>query len=270
MELEGIEIVDSPQKKQKKKKRPGRIKRLWLRDFIIKEDVPQIMKNNSKYKWIWGKSISKQIFTDKYTSFSRGNRTGAYFAIGICLFILSFFIVAFYKGERGDFRVTSKDLILVFSFGGALSAIILFCIVYLIRVKAKYIYICRLEGAILAPAGKNKYRRIIFKDAEVGKTSLSSGSGTTDTFITVDGVRLDDPGINADKVWAWHVWYMDKNRPLPPGSVYDAFREKDFERRKAEGFPAPLYKSKIPTPEATPEQQKEREKYWKDEDYMVK
>ncbi len=54
------------------------------------------------------------------------------------------------------------------------------------------------------------------------------------------------------------TWYMDKNRPLPPGEAFDEYRQQDFERRKAEGFPKPLYPSNIPTPEATPEQQAER------------
>jgi len=60
------------------------------------------------------------------------------------------------------------------------------------------------------------------------------------------------------------TWYMDRNRPLPPGTAFDPFRQKDFERRKAEGFPPPLYPSQVPTPEATEAQQKEREKYWED------
>ncbi|WP_298320673.1 hypothetical protein [uncultured Aquimarina sp.] len=54
-------------------------------------------------------------------------------------------------------------------------------------------------------------------------------------------------------------WYMDKNRPLPPGDAFDEFRQQDFERRKAAGFPKPLYPSAIKTPEATAAQQKERE-----------
>jgi len=37
---------------------------------------------------------------------------------------------------------------------------------------------------------------------------------------------------------------MDKNRPLPPGTAFDEYK--------------PLYGSNVPTPEATPEQQKER------------
>ena len=60
--------------------------------------------------------------------------------------------------------------------------------------------------------------------------------------------------------WSLYVWYMDKNRPLPPGTAFDAYRDKDFERRKTLGFPKPLYQSEVPTPEATPEQQAERKK----------
>ena len=67
--------------------------------------------------------------------------------------------------------------------------------------------------------------------------------------------------------WSFMLWYMDKNRPLPPGTAFDPYREQDFLRRKAEGFPPPLFKSTFPTPEATPEQNAERRKYWRDEDY---
>ncbi|WP_025743130.1 hypothetical protein [Aquimarina pacifica] len=74
------------------------------------------------------------------------------------------------------------------------------------------------------------------------------------------------------------IWYMDKNRPLPPGDIFDEFREKDFERRKANGFPKPLFpyshtttnkheikgtsSKQLPpsTPESTPEQQSERQR----------
>lgn len=69
--------------------------------------------------------------------------------------------------------------------------------------------------------------------------------------------------------WSFYVWYMDKNRPLPPGTAFDAYRDEDFERRKNEGFPPPLFKSLVPTPEATPAQQLVRETFWKDEDHIA-
>ena len=70
-------------------------------------------------------------------------------------------------------------------------------------------------------------------------------------------------GKNCFKDISFIVWYMDKNRPLPPGELFDPYRQADYERRKAEGFPKPLYYSKIETPEATPEQQAERKRIGK-------
>ncbi|MCD7935600.1 MAG: hypothetical protein LUG98_01935, partial [Tannerellaceae bacterium] len=58
--------------------------------------------------------------------------------------------------------------------------------------------------------------------------------------------------IREDKVdcyISFFVWYMDKNRPLPPHTFFDPYREKDYKRRKAEGFPPPIYPSEIPIPE---------------------
>lgn len=49
--------------------------------------------------------------------------------------------------------------------------------------------------------------------------------------------------------WSYFVWYMDRNRPLPPGDALDPYRQRDYERRKAEGFPPPLYPSAFETPE---------------------
>ena len=49
--------------------------------------------------------------------------------------------------------------------------------------------------------------------------------------------------------WSFIVCYMDKNRSLPPGKLFDPYRKRDYERRKAEGFPEPLYESWIGNPE---------------------
>lgn len=56
------------------------------------------------------------------------------------------------------------------------------------------------------------------------------------------------------------TWYMDKNRPLPPGDAFDPYRQQDFERRKTENFPKPLFPCSFDTPEFTLEQQAERNK----------
>ncbi|MDX8554718.1 hypothetical protein MK851_13940 [Tenacibaculum sp. 1B UA] len=58
-----------------------------------------------------------------------------------------------------------------------------------------------------------------------------------------------------ERYWSFMVWYMDKNRPLPLGDIFDSYRQADFDRRLKEGFPKPLYPSFVPTDEHTPEQQ---------------
>ena len=49
------------------------------------------------------------------------------------------------------------------------------------------------------------------------------------------------------------LWYMDRNRPLPPGKRLYPNRTQDYQRSKAACFPAPLRASKIRiTPEVIP------------------
>ncbi len=84
-----------------------------------------------------------------------------------------------------------------------------------------------------------------------------------------DYISLNYAATTPKEIWSYYVWYMDKNRPLPECEAFDEFREKDFERRKLAGFPPPLFKSRVPTPEASLEQQLLRETFWKDEDYMA-
>ena len=46
--------------------------------------------------------------------------------------------------------------------------------------------------------------------------------------------------------WSFFVWYMDKNRELPPGTAFNKYRKKDDERRKNEGHPKPLFPMEYP------------------------
>jgi hypothetical protein len=71
-------------------------------------------------------------------------------------------------------------------------------------------------------------------------------------------LQLCSMGTTCYEDLSFFLWYMDKNRPLPPGDAFDEYREQDFERRKKEGFPRPLFPSNFDTPEATAKQQAER------------
>ncbi len=70
-----------------------------------------------------------------------------------------------------------------------------------------------------------------------------------------------------DKNWSFYTWYMDQNRPLPPGKMFDHCRENEFNIRRQKGFPLPMYYSLVHTPEHTPQFKEERDKVWKDETF---
>lgn len=85
----------------------------------------------------------------------------------------------------------------------------------------------------------------------------------TDVCIYFENIKEDFReqylNLSYDKL-SLITWYMDKNRPLPSGKMFDAFRKQDFERRKSAGFPEPLYGAAFLIMEDTTEQQLERRK----------
>ncbi len=122
-----------------------------------------------------------------------------------------------------------------------------------------------MEGALWQPNITMRFKDIIFcystgGDNAIGAFKLEAIRPNNFTFSMFNAGASE-----CYQDMSFFTWYMDKNRPLPPGTAFDAYREEDFKRRKTEGFPPPLYVSNVPTPEATPEQQIEREKFWKEE-----
>ena len=198
------------------------------------------------------------------------------------------YYISDYYDFKGDLEwgggIMLFSLILHFFSGGTLTSepfwvtglIFLFGLSYLIKllvIKEKKIIMDRMEGLFSYPNYWSNTPVIVnFKDAIF--FNLPQGKMGVPTLIApysnwpIQGFVFT--GIEVESKLSFYVWYMDKNRPLPPGTAFDAYREKDFERRKAEGFPPPLYYSNgILTPEATPAQQLEREQYWKDQEYFA-
>ena len=144
-------------------------------------------------------------------------------------------------------------------------SLIFLVIHYLAPVKE--IVMDRLNGKITYPRwfGNKEHRTIQFDSLHVYETMTTTGSFAVNGKKILIKDRKYGYGWNLEttktkEYWSFMVWYMDKNRPLPPGSAFDPYRQQDFERRKAEGFPLPLYPSSFDTQEATPAQQKERKK----------
>ncbi len=134
----------------------------------------------------------------------------------------------------------------------------------------KKIVLKRYSGKMTYPSyGFYPHMTLTFTQVTVYKSLISGPDATIGGYklaarnpynTGVGKGNYDLAPADPEEWWSYFVWYMDKNRPLPPGKAFDPYREKDFERRKAEGFPKPLYPSDIPTPEATKEQQAERKR----------
>jgi len=153
--------------------------------------------------------------------------------------------------------------------------VLLFCIYYYVKVPKKEQILDRMRGTITFGGGlfyKNitmPFNEAIFHLNQGGTRGLNAFRLSMVVRPTNLSYAVLTIGNDYKQSMSLITWYMDKNRPLPPGAAFDPYREADFERRKEEGFLPPLYPSQISTPEATKEQQKERDKYWKDLDYIT-
>ena len=168
-------------------------------------------------------------------------------------------IGVFYNTENGIERIVSIISYIIICVGAG--AFPLFA-------PYKELILNREEGTISMPRAFKKENLVISFEEGEGIVKFTAGGGAApDVYLVFlhknrkKGGHLSHSDIYA--FWEFVVWYMDKNRPLPPGTAFDLYREADFQRRKAEGFPKPLYKSYIPTPEATRRQQLERERIGK-------
>ena len=168
-------------------------------------------------------------------------------------------IGVFYNTENGIERIVSIIIYIIICVGAG--AFPLFA-------PYKELILNREEGSISMPCAFKKENVVISFEEGDGIVKFTAGGGAApDVYLVFlhknrkKGGHLSHSDIYA--FWDFVVWYMDKNRPLPPGTAFDPYREADFQRRKAEEFPKPLYKSYIPTPEATRSQQLERERIGK-------
>ncbi|MBD8347647.1 hypothetical protein [Dysgonomonas sp. HGC4] len=91
-------------------------------------------------------------------------------------------------------------------------------------------------------------------DESMFQSHLASMVNSNSTYLALRIPGMKDYAIVSDLLpyisMSYYVWYMDRNRPLPPGSALDDYRESDYLRRRSESFPFPQYMSAIPTPEA--------------------
>ncbi|WP_278638434.1 hypothetical protein [Capnocytophaga sputigena] len=159
--------------------------------------------------------------------------------IGLVLFLVALFLF----GEGTNTEITLS--VATFLIGS-------FYIIYNFTHPEKILILDRLNGIITFPGFL--YGKPIMMPFEEVLAEVRGGYGAGmatlallhQNKLTAYSAILESTPLQS---WSFMVWYMDKNRPLPPGEIFDPYRQKDYERRKKEGFPKPLYQSWIATPE---------------------
>ncbi|CAA0217444.1 Probable transmembrane hypothetical protein [Tenacibaculum maritimum] len=195
--------------------------------------------------------------SDLYYREERTARGWSSWIIGVFLIIVPLFISMFFKED--DLR-SKVIFLMLFGFPGILT------IIYGFVAPIKYLVYDRMNGIITVTRAFRSSVAIPFSSGYglKGYSNTSPGVISAQLNFVSSKKKPRVGGIIAHNLveenWSFMVWYMDKNRPLPPGSAFDAYREQDYQRRKAAGFPKPLYPSKIATPEATKEQQAARKR----------
>ena len=97
----------------------------------------------------------------------------------------------------------------------------------------------RMKGTVTFP------RHLFFPRCTIPFSKVIPGysNGNLGFAHPYSGIVIPVLGAYDSGWWSFYVLYMDKNRPLPQGDAFHPYREKDFLRRKAEGFPKPIYPS---------------------------
>ncbi|MFL0111853.1 hypothetical protein V2594_03350 [Tenacibaculum maritimum] len=220
----------------------------YLKKIII------VKPREIKREYIESNNNFREEASDLYYRAKRTVRGWTCWIIGIFLVLMSLI------GLVSDDVVVVMGMLMSFGLSGVLT------IIYGFVAPIKYLVYDRMNGIITVTRAFRSSVAIPFSSGYglKGYSNTSPGVISAQLNFVSSKKKPRVGGIIAHHLvednWSFMVWYMDKNRPLPPGSAFDAYREQDYQRRKAAGFPKPLYPSKIATPEATKEQQAARKR----------
>ena len=211
---------------------------LWRREFLphIIVERPLGISDMSKNDDI---TRADDQFFIMNNSITLGN---FHLYIGLIGYLLSYFF-SLANNADDSFSIFIRICLFLFS---------TFYIIYNFTHPQKILILDRLNGIITFPGFL--YGKPITMSFEEVLAEVRGGYGAGmatlallhQNKLTAYSAILESTPLES---WSFMVWYMDKNRPLPPGEIFDPYRQKDYERRKKEGFPKPLYQSWIATPE---------------------
>jgi len=119
-----------------------------------------------------------------------------------------------------------------------------------VRAPHRPIIFDRLKGEVtLPPVAWGEPETVAFENLYAARVGFVAGGVSHALYaVRTDGGGVDIsigagafiPGsIGSDSVkrnWSFWVWYMDRNRPLPPGTALDPYRAKDLARLRSEAL----------------------------------
>lgn len=179
-------------------------------------------------------------------------------SVGLAYFLWALYSMLFSGGEVIPRIREWADVLAAILIIATLSAFVVIAAVILYYI-AKHIYgakriitFHRLTGEVEVPrplfkGWKGATVRFPFTDERI----KSFYHGATVFYISYPRSRWViwlTAGRGEAKQLSFFLWYMDRNRPLPPGKRLDPYRVKDFLRRESEGFPVPLRHATIKIP----------------------
>ncbi|MDO6811021.1 hypothetical protein Q4603_20540 [Zobellia galactanivorans] len=219
-------------------------------------------KPNDKKKSYVGINTDIIYLDDMYIVTNETNNILPLIIGGLSLVFIFFLILNFFIYDEWEL---SDTIFLIISV-----VILLFFIIYYFTIPKKQSIYDRKKELITFPGFLwNSPYTMPFKNIRLFKAGGAIGSPTADLLYVKRPDKIGSRhhihlGGVLNTNLSFLVWYMDKNRPPPPGDAFDEYRKADYKRRKEEGFPPPIFRSFIPTREYKHKWQKERDKHWKD------
>ena len=175
--------------------------------------------------------------------------SGSSFKHNLILSCLPFIFVMFVFGttffdnlkDNSDSDISQNFLLIIMIIGFLIS---IFLILYYYKIGTPKIIFNRENGTVTFPEGfKKRPKTYNFDD-----TVFYVGYGTAQLGARHLGIRVRGgkkgyivASMTAENAGAFYTWYMDKNRPLPPGDRFDGYRKEDAKRLRDLGYPEPLY-----------------------------
>lgn len=173
------------------------------------------------------------------------------FSLLACLWLIWGLIDMYYISDFG--KLEWYDSIILFMFSSVILTFSyfvirrLYCPVYILRFN-------RLKGTVEMPKARFKGWRGETKIIPFREMILRY-SGTMVRNLSImypeDRFFVRPLGLDEHNGLPFVIWFMDRNRPLPPGEIFDIYRLRDYERRKSEGFRPPLFPASINDKELT-------------------